>query len=695
MSKAPAALAFPTWRHHWASLAGVSALLSKADDALRRRAAGNHGIPLTNGCRDDERLAAATAAMRQWAEGSPPKDTETRPIIIRRIHAITQPKVRSVVWPRWLLLERAFLDGSTTGDLLFAALTLRTMCEEVQRLHALDLNAEQLAHLASSNLSADRERLELYLSAAWTSLGPLSQEMILAGEGWPSLRLMAAAMPRLERARGSLNSYVHPNYGSHVAALFPECTLAARLLLEAVIVVYEEFFRLSWAERPAEGPCASPAIGSFETWARTVDRFRSSILPDMQRATENPAAAELMKAPGVIEWLTAARPDLAAMISEPTLAPLLEGLPRQEPAQNEGSEVSPFALWDGARAIDLLGFAAARRAEESLSKEFPSGAPDPSEQIRWLRFNRLSLDLALLLDQVKVGAFKTQLVRQITQGNSLAALLCTRSLIEHRALAVWLPKAIGTSLHALATGLQAAKPLPGEALRLEQHLANFLTAEAKRSQEDRRSWVVNEHGGVRTAWLNLTNIVETAFPGEDRFRRIYALTSAAMHGRIQRGIELTRVNGVPASHACGLGLLVLERLCEDDADISGLAEATRLSVQLAHAERFGGTPAAVSDAMAQQVFGLLDGPLTLGIDYTGEGTVDDPFCLSPHLQFHLASPALLKQMGVEVLGCVRELTKDNNGRFCDRWQAPERTYWFLVDLTAIPFLGLPDIEHGD
>jgi hypothetical protein len=101
-----------------------------------------------------------------WAEGVPPTDPAIRPDMARRIHAITQPALRAAAWPRWLLLERAFLDGSTAGDLLFVALTLRTMCEEVQRLHAIDLDADRLAYLAASDVTEDRERLELYWSVA-------------------------------------------------------------------------------------------------------------------------------------------------------------------------------------------------------------------------------------------------------------------------------------------------------------------------------------------------------------------------------------------------------------------------------------------------------------------------------------------------------------------------------------------------
>jgi hypothetical protein len=112
-------------------------------------------------------------------------------------------------------------------------------------------------------------------------------------------------------------------------------------------------------------------------------------------------------------------------------------------------------MWDGARAIDILQFASARHAEQALADEFPLGAPGVADQIRWLRLNALSLQLAMALDEVKAAAFKTQLVRQITQGNTLGALLCVRSLIEHRALAIWLPQEMVVSLESLAGELRA------------------------------------------------------------------------------------------------------------------------------------------------------------------------------------------------------------------------------------------------
>ena len=131
-------IAFPSWRDHWTKLEGLAPLPAEADKALRRRAKGNHRLPPKPNL-DSREAGTAVLAMRAWANGEPPKNSSDRPLIARRIRHNLRSVWPAVLWPRWLFLEQAFLDGSASGDLLFAALTLRTMCEEVQRLHALDL----------------------------------------------------------------------------------------------------------------------------------------------------------------------------------------------------------------------------------------------------------------------------------------------------------------------------------------------------------------------------------------------------------------------------------------------------------------------------------------------------------------------------------------------------------------------------
>jgi hypothetical protein len=671
-------LAFPTWRQLWTSLDGVSELLAAAEAALQRRASGNHEIPRWNGDRDDQTVALCVEALHRWSIGEAPQSVSARPEIIRSVNETVGPILRAVAWPRWLHLERALLDASATGDLLFAAVVLRTMCEELQHLHAVDVDADQLAILAASSATEDQERLKLYLSVAWASLGNLPHDMVLDGKGWPSLKLMATAMPRLERVRGALNGYVHPNYGNHIAALFPERTSAAPLLLEAVVAVYEAFYALSWAEQSVDGPARPIDIEPLQPWPLLVQRLRSHTLPEIQQTAEDPALADSMNVLALIGWLTAERDDsvdvLRSLAAEPKADELLP------PTTNVAcdNEVEKYVTWEGARAKDVIDLVCARRAEQLLAGEFPRGAPDASDQTRWLRFNAKSLQLAMLLDQVKAAAFKTQLVRQVTQGNSLGAWLCVRSLIEHRAFAVWLPQELGSSLDALTVELRAYNSLPERAAEVEKSLAKFLAAQASRSKEEQRSWVVSERGGVRTVYPNLTTIVQRAFPESDRFRVLYALASAVMHGRSVRGVELALAGAKMTLQARRVGLLVLERICGWDYDLHHFSVAAVQSVRLEHAAAFGGTSQAETDRIAQEVFGLASSKLLPGVDYTGEGTADNPFCLKSHLEYYQTSYALLAQLGVDTTTCRRSVDYDATGRLCDRWSTQDREHWFQM-----------------
>src|SRR5271167_1790187 len=121
-------LVFPIWREHWTPLDGIPALLMQVDATLKRRSAGNHLMPIGEFLPDHAKpVAMAIRAMRGWAEGELPNKATMNPaILVRRIHTIAEPLLHVVGWPRWLFLERALLDGSATGDLLFVALVLRT-----------------------------------------------------------------------------------------------------------------------------------------------------------------------------------------------------------------------------------------------------------------------------------------------------------------------------------------------------------------------------------------------------------------------------------------------------------------------------------------------------------------------------------------------------------------------------------------
>jgi hypothetical protein len=225
--------------------------------------------------------------------------------------------------------------------------------------------------------------------------------------------------------------------------------------------------------------------------------------------------------------------------------------------------------------------------------------------------------------------------------------------------------------------------LPTQATKIEEALAKFL-ASTKGSAEDELPWTTREVHGRWTVHLSLPDIVKGAFESADRFKQIYDIASAALHGRIYRGFDLlTQRNGNPLVQI-RLGVLVLERLCDPNERMDLIAQAFVLSTNIEHAAVRGGTAAAASEAQVKGAFGHFEGKLKPGRDYTGDGSREIPFCLRPHLQFHQASQMLLQQMHVE--WTVRQLANDADGRLCDCYQAADREWWFIIIVPNAPKL---------
>ena len=517
------------------------------------------------------------------------------------------------------------------------------------------------------------------MSIVRASLDSFPQEVILEGKDWPIRNLKKSSMPDVEDVRRGLNNYVHPNYGSHIAALYPERTQAARVLLQALITVYEKFFELSWAETTVSTPAATGGVSALESWPLMVERFKSEVLPHIQQEADDPVLKQVLKLPVVMGWLESERQDLEEMLEQMEGEPPVDDLPRMPVGEAAEETISQrYKLWEGGQAFDVLTFAAARSAERNLVREFPSGMPSINDQARWLRFNALALQLAMMLDQVKARAFRIQLLRQITWGNSVGVMHCVRSLIEHRALSIWLAEEIGVSLTSIASELHARAPLPKGAARIDRNLADVLVLQGKSRLEDQQAWVMREDGGVRTAHLGLRNIVKDAFADGDKFQTFYALGSAAIHGRATRGYEIVLDPSALILRTRILGLLVLERICDRDEEMDYLSAALRHFVLLDHAASIGGTSTLATDAMAREVFGRFEGGFLAGMHYTGTGTKECPFRFESHIQPDTAALELLKQIGVDTTDAWIEADIDPSGGVLIGWRVPGRTYWFHV-----------------
>jgi hypothetical protein len=430
-------------------------LLAKADALMRRRARGNRLLPKWDAESTVKlRVGIELEALRRWTDGEPPENVSNRPLVATRIYGGLAPTLRAAAWPRWLFFERAFLDGSNTGDLLFSALTIRTMCEEVQKLRSLDLNAAEIEDLAAApDCTREYARLMLFFRTARANLDAPEDPRNFDPKSLSDLDCAVFSSSRLQEAKKALNDYVHPNYGSHVAALYPEHAAAARILLEGVIAAYEEFFTLSWAEEPLAGPGRPLDVTPVQSWPQMVWRFTKEVLPEVKsqilRAIESGKVVSkvlnVYESRATVAWLTASHSDAEKVLSDPEIGELVNSLRLPtDAAHTTPKQSGRYRLWEGASDTDVLFLAMGRRAEQILTETFPEGAPGSSEQQRWLHFVALALQLAMLLHAVKVASLKAQLVRQIVSGNPLGTTLCERSLLEHKAVVEWLVSRLGS-----------------------------------------------------------------------------------------------------------------------------------------------------------------------------------------------------------------------------------------------------------
>jgi hypothetical protein len=156
-----------------------------------------------------------------------------------------------------------------------------------------------------------------------------------------------------------------------------------------------------------------------------------------------------------------------------------------------------------------------------------------------------------------------------------------------------------------------------------------------------------------------------------------------MHGRSCRGVDLLLRAPDMTTYARRVGLLVLERLSDWDEEMDHLSAAAMALVRMEHAAAFGGASAAVTDRIAQQVFGHFDKAFISGVDYLGDGTKQSPFSLGSHLEYNRSSYALLEQLGVNISSSKRVLDHDASGHLCDRWYGPNREYWFKVPIHRV------------
>jgi hypothetical protein len=341
--------------------------------------------------------------------------------------------------------------------------------------------------------------------------------------------------------------------------------------------------------------------------------------------------------------------------------------------------------WTGAAPNALLNLALARQSESLLTREFPNGAPPVHETDRWFSFLSRSIELILLIHEIKEASFKAQLVRQLAQRNALAIELCVRSLIEHRAMVVILPGRLAGKWIEAANRFLPGASVPQSIQDMDNTIAKLL-AGRRRSEEPLLPFAIREDGKNITVSISLPTLVAGAFGKSSAISKGYDLASAAIHGRIQRGKELlTDRSGSEAARARVTGLTILDWICNIGEQKRYWFPAMQIMMNAKHAARQSGKVAPQDRLRARQMMGAYEGNLKPGRDYTGDGTKSSPILFSEHLLYYPAIRRFLEQMNIELAG-PRVPDLDDHGRLCDRYTGRDRDWWFEIPPSCVHLL---------
>jgi hypothetical protein len=263
--------------------------------------------------------------------------------------------------------------------------------------------------------------------------------------------------------------------------------------------------------------------------------------------------------------------------------------------------------------------------------------------------------------------------------------MCVRSLIEHRATVVMLPKRIAQKWIETAKRFQPGASMPQSIQEMDRTIAKLLAGQ-RNSVEPLLPFATREDGKPVTVSISLPTLVADAFEQSSAIANGYDLASAAIHGRALRGKELLRDrSGRKANLACLWGLTILDWVCNLGERRAHWFPAMQIMMNAKHAARQIGKLEPQDPQKVRQVMGAYEGNLKLRKDYTGDGTKASPILFREHLFYYPAVHRFLKQMNVDLAG-PGVADHNDNGRFCVRYTGRDRDWWFEIPSSCFHLL---------
>jgi hypothetical protein len=644
---------FQSWRTLWSRDPATVAKLRRLDALRDRRARGNLNLPQVPAQQSllDARELFSTLEIA-YAQAPPPSDDQ-----LQAWRVALAPVIEAERWGRWLHLESALEIASHSGDLLFSALLLRSMCEEILRLLVLECPARS-SHLTFKNNDDARGA---WLAGALLAIGPIARsiENCASPDEPPyfDAALGAAADSPLKARAQALNDYVHPNFGSHVLALFPEESAAASVLLDALVDIYEAFLSMPWAadEHSLPGtPLPDPYI---TTPGKLVVRLQDRILPDIRKALRQPVDAASLRFPELAQWLCRSDWDDDASrraMEEAGLLDNLAGLIAADDTSKTGAITSRILTlseqdalpWRHPRTLFLIGLSNARRADHWLQQASTHPESGSVGASAWLTRTAHALNLAVTLSLVKIDLLIVQTACQVASRNQLGSVFCARSLLEHLAVIEWLAGRLASHWDAISRRARDGSLSEEHLQSMDAHLARVLTG-TKASLEDDRQWGPHWAENDNPRSLNVFSVVNAFCRHEPALQRIYDVCSAMVHGRMLRGLESldAPTRGPYQLHNLFRGVKIATFACSVDVQMSVRSQCALIGQRLMNLADAASIPDRAKELIPRATLSMAR--LKHGRDFTGTGTFEDPIRFADGMPYHESLYRYCTQFGLD------------------------------------------------
>jgi hypothetical protein len=676
---------FASWRPLWNQDEITKRLADNADSLAQRRNLMHAGSGEVEDLRRlAPRLRHFLLLRREQAEELKQRD----PALLYRSYLSGigefRPIIEAARWARWLLLEQALADAMQYGDLLFGALVLRTQIEDLGTLLRLEqierqLRAEPPAPFSASDVTIpDLAAIEEIVDFLWERFLPRFETLTPEEMGARKRNGRIIQWPdELAKSFSALNDYVHPNYGSHIAAIFPESSASPIILLTAFNAAYDVFLHLDFVQqRPARQPrsASQPSI----TYVRVLRRFVEKTLPSLDRLLRSKRSYPEQWAPQPLSIFKnrLERETDRHRITADGLLDVDDDTESWQKLQEKTSTlrslcfaVEPDREWS---TEDILHFAETHTAPivalntamwvllaslRDLARTLESGAEQlPTDVLfprqppfdPWMYFARDAIQLAILATQHKMDLMRFAALRMVNQSNALGALLCVRSLLEHYAVARELAERFKKGVESIEEAARSGRDVVPQFERLEQDIGRFLIG-TKATSEFETRWKERWNQLGIQGHVNVAQAVERTFPQGDWRGLLYAYFPRCAHGEQLTGADVMRT-GSELIISVNLAKVVMV-LADSEAIEWTLDYFSPVAAAMLRLTRPAGSADAASfDELRRALrkgttFGQ---PLKPGRDVHGQGTEGNPYRFREDLEYYETFYQFCRERGIDL-----------------------------------------------